>query len=142
MALIDIRTEISRRTGVPASLLTGTTVEENIDQAKAILDFKRDFVSRRGMMEPSQPKSPREQFAEWASKTLMVTDPDSGTLVPGMISEPDSPPPVCPTIVDSGEIIAGEMPDGRSTNEQFADWFLGISAFNPFADRDGWIHLL
>lgn len=142
MTLNDVRTEISRRTGVPTSLLTGTTVEENIDQAKAILDFKRDFVSRRSTTEPSLPKSPREQFAEWASKTLMVTDPNSGTHVPGMISEPDAPPPVCPTIADPGEIASGEMPDGRSTREQFTEWFLDRTAFNPFKDRDGWMHLL
>lgn len=41
MDISNIKAEIEKQTGIPASLLNGETVEENIAQAKAILAYKQ-----------------------------------------------------------------------------------------------------
>lgn len=45
-----IRESIKNRTGIPADLLNGETLEENIAQAKALLAFKKE----QGAEDPEQ----------------------------------------------------------------------------------------
>ncbi len=42
-----IKESINRRTGVPASLLTGETAEEVVARAKAVLAYKREHEAQR-----------------------------------------------------------------------------------------------
>lgn len=53
----EFKQEIAEKTGLPITLLTGETVEENIAQAKAILAFKREQDLQRL-------KTNSEKFAE------------------------------------------------------------------------------
>ncbi len=63
MSIEEIKRTIEHKTGVPAYLLKGETLEENIAQAKAILAYK-------GASDPEEPKAPAEQFAEWFKQQL------------------------------------------------------------------------
>ena len=67
-----VRDEVSQTTGVPASLLTGSTKEECEAQAKAIAEFKAQTapsaypsVKDGGDPQLNVKKSTRDQFADW-----------------------------------------------------------------------------
>lgn len=67
-----VRDEVSQTTGVPASLLTGTTKEECEAQAKAIAEYKAQpapsaypSVKDGGDPQLNAKKSTRDQFADW-----------------------------------------------------------------------------
>ena len=67
----QVRDEVSQTTGVPASLLTGSTKEECEAQAKAIAEYKAQSVpSYPSVKDGGDPqlnvkKSTRDQFADW-----------------------------------------------------------------------------
>lgn len=71
----DIRQRVADNTGVPVSLLTGTTEEDCETQAKAILEFSHPsgYPSVRDGGEVTKrvgKLSTRDQFAEWADKAF------------------------------------------------------------------------
>lgn len=66
----DIREKVAKETGVPASLLTGTTEEICKEQAEAILEFKGEKQSYPSVKDGGDPnkvqtKSAKDDFAEW-----------------------------------------------------------------------------
>ena len=68
----EVRDEVSQITGVPASLLTGSTKEECEAQAKAIAEYKAQtttaaypVVKDGGDPQINVKKSTRDQFADW-----------------------------------------------------------------------------
>lgn len=68
----QVRDEVSQITGVPASLLTGSTKEECEAQAKAIAEYKAQTapaayptVKDGGDPQLNVKKSTRDQFADW-----------------------------------------------------------------------------
>lgn len=66
-----VRDEVSQSTGVPASLLTGTTKEECETQARAIAEYKAQgspaypAVKDGGDPHMNVKKATRDQFADW-----------------------------------------------------------------------------
>lgn len=71
--LRQMREQISKETGVPATLLTGETEEDCKNQAAAILDYAKPQSYpniRDGGELPTTPgkKSTRDQFAEWTEQ--------------------------------------------------------------------------
>lgn len=67
-----VRDEVSQTTGVPASLLTGNTIEECEAQAKAIAEYKEQTspsvypsVKDGGDPHIEIKKTTRDQFADW-----------------------------------------------------------------------------
>ena len=73
--LRDLRNKIAEKTGVPAHLLSGTTEEECMEQAKNVLDFAKPKgypTIRDGgeLQTPVGKKSTRDQFAEWSEKVF------------------------------------------------------------------------
>lgn len=67
-----VRDEVSQTTGVPSSLLTGSTKEECEAQAKAIAEYKAQSmpsayptVKDGGDPQLNAKKSTRDQFADW-----------------------------------------------------------------------------
>lgn len=71
----NIRAEVSKETGIPASLLTADTKEACEEQAKAIAEFTANnespaypSVKDGGDPQTNSKKSTREQFAEWIDK--------------------------------------------------------------------------
>jgi len=67
-----VRDEVSQTTGVPSSLLTGSTKEECEAQAKAIAEYKAQTapaaypaVKDGGDPQLNVKKSTRDQFADW-----------------------------------------------------------------------------
>lgn len=126
----DIKQEIAQRTGIPATLLTGETPEENIVRAKALLAFKRSNT-------PEQPKSNREQFAAWF-REASGQDPqedDSMQALKAYEEELRVANGGFPRLNDAGEVQ--NMPDGRTSKEAFREWFWDRAAFNP-RKQDGW----
>lgn len=71
-AVNSIRTSVAELTGVPSSLLTGTTEEECKVQAKAIIDFAKSYgypaLKDGGEAHNTSKKSTGQQFADWMMK--------------------------------------------------------------------------
>lgn len=135
MNLENLKNEIEQRTGVPASLLSGETPEENIAQAKAFLAYKREYTEQ-------QPKTAREQFADWMNAKQGIDPEDTeGAALADIEEAVRVDAGGYPTTKDGGE-VQGNMPDPRPAREQFADWFNEKTAYNPFKDADGWNRIL
>ena len=127
MTIDELRQEIEQRTGVPASLLTGETLEENIAQAKALLAFKKEGNDNRK-------KSTGEQFVDWiGAKVDERTRQAADTF--GIQTAPTDPEGAALFEIerkakagfrDGGEVDYSRFPDTRQTREKFRDWFDGI----------------
>jgi len=107
MTLDELKQQISTRTGVPVELLTATTPEASIEQAREILALKGQ-----------QPKSTGEQFAAW----LTGESSDDGLaaldqLFGGYPAVPDGGNPIIPR-------------DTPKTRDQFGEWFNHWSDFS------------
>ena len=129
MILNELKTVISERTGMPASLLTGQTAEEIISQARALLELK-------SKNEVERPKSTREQFAEWLSikQGEVLEDPENAALseIAEAVRVENGGYPVIP---DGGEVTG--LPDPRPAWKQFEEWFNHRTAFNPLKSYGG-----
>lgn len=117
----DVKIVISKRTGIPITLLTGETVEEDIAKAKALLAYKQEADAKR-------PKTAKEQFVEWADG---AEDPGTETnpfkdLEDAAYYEAGG----YPKIQDGGEVTG--LPDGRTPAEQFSEWASKQFAYDPF----------
>ncbi len=70
----QVRDKVATATGVPASLLSGDTLEACEEQAKAILSFKTSTtypaVKDGGELQHVIKGTTRQQFAEWANDAL------------------------------------------------------------------------
>ena len=116
MAYEELKQEIERLTGVPANLLTGETAEENINQAEALLAYKR-------RLEASRPKSTKEQFGEWFNAQLgrdSLQDGTNDTTAAIRWGEAETVP-LYPDTKDGGTKSLGLAPDDRPNWEQFAE---------------------
>lgn len=130
MNIEELKQEIESRTGVPASLLTGETAEENIAQAKALLAFRRE-------QEPQRPKTTREQFSEWYRAVQGIEEQDAAGAALAQIEEAARVNAGgYPMLQDSGEVAV--TADPRPNYEKFADFLHAQAAFNPFERRGTW----
>lgn len=132
MNIDDIKNQIEQHTGVPASLLKGETVEENIAQAKAFLAYKRQ-------VEQEQPKSTKEQFKEWIQEEsgMEPEKDEAAAYLDDLTEEARIEAGGYPIIPDAGE-SAIPPTDPRSTSEKFAEWFWNASAWNPRNSSGNW----
>ncbi len=147
----EIKKEISVRTGIPETLLTGETAEENIAYAKAILAYKKDS-------EPQRSKTTAEQFSDWLGGQLEEKDRQMAAAFGLHYEAPETDPAGAtladiaeavrvegggyPMVKDGGQVDTSNMPDPRPAREQFADWMGQQTAFDPFKDADGWKRVL
>ena len=147
MTIEELKQTIEQRTGVPASLLTGETAEENIAQAEAMLAYKREYEQQR-------PKTTAEQFSDWIGGQLEERDRQTAAAFGLHYEAPEADPAGAaladiaeavrvegggyPMTRDGGEVDTSNMPDPRPAREQFADWLGQQMAFDPFKDADGW----
>lgn len=138
MNVEELRQEIEQRTGVPASFLTGETAEENIAQAKALLAYKKECGRQYAQQ---QPKSTKEQFAEWYRAAADIEEPEdaAGAALAEIEEAARVEAGGYPRVTDGGEV--GKLSDARPAKEQFEDWLKQATAFNPFTDSDGWTRL-
>lgn len=104
MTVEEVKTEIERQVGIPVSLLTATTPEALIEQAKALLD-------------PEQPKDKYEQLGAWIATQLggnhalkQLTD-----IAAQVAAERNQA-----TANAAGEEIA--VPSKKTTREQFEEF--------------------
>lgn len=132
MTIDELRQEIEQRTGVPASLLTGETVEENIAQAKTLLELKREGAAQRS-------GNTKDQFAKWlgdqidektrqAADTFGIrtapTDPEGAAL----FEIERKAKREAGYIPDGGEVDYARFPDTRPNREKFKDWLEGTES--------------
>lgn len=131
MDINELKKEVEVRTGVPAPLLTGETSEEVIAKAKALLAFKRET-------EQSAPQSTAQQFASWLNKLGGIEEVDEARQA--LADLEDSLRAYSYRITDNGSpyINGAQLPEGRSTAEQFAEYMENKLAYDPFKDKDGW----
>lgn len=146
MTTEEVKQEIAQRAGIPETLLTGESVEENIAQAKAILAYKREHETQRT-------KTTQEQFSDWlggrlegmnkqraATLGLEYTPPEKDTAG-AALAEIEERARVeaggYPTVRDGGSDNV-DLGDGGSTKEHFASWIGRQLAFDPFNDAGGW----
>lgn len=122
MTIEELKKAIEERAGVPASFLTGETLEENIAQAKALLAFKKE----RGN-DPQQQRSAKDQFADWLDAQLGIEPQDAIAIASAALAEIEEATRNealgYPIIKDAGQIPGEKQPDFRSTHEQFTEWF-------------------
>lgn len=77
----EIIKRVSKKTGVPAHLITGETEEEATAHALAVAAFVREYRNEHGdeYALPAQPKSTAQLFAEFFNRQTsynMFNDPD------------------------------------------------------------------
>lgn len=151
MTIEELKQTIEQRTGVPASLLTGETAEENIAQAKAMLAYKREYEQQR-------PKTAAEQFSDWLGGQLEEKNRQTAAAFGLHYEAPEADPAGAaladiaeavrvegggyPMVKDGGQVDTSNMPDPRPAREQFADWLGQQTTFDPFKDADGWKRVL
>lgn len=127
ISLDELKKQIEARTDIPAYLLTGTTAEELLDQARSILKFKQESALK-------EPKATRDLFAEWHNS--QVGDPEPEDAAEVALSEFAEQLRIenggYPMVKDGGQVSTENMPDPRPTREQFGEWFYHQTAFNPF----------
>lgn len=115
MTLDEMRQEISRRTGVPAEILTGETAEEQIAQAKAMLAYKKESGG-------AVKKTEAEQFREWFNTVTGNGSASSEDPFIGLEQELKQP---YPTIQDAS--ASDPLPKAEdSVAESFANWLQNI----------------
>lgn len=134
MNIEEVKAEIEKQTGVPAHLLNGETVEENIAQAKALLAYKREAEEQR-------PKSTREQFKQWLNAQQGIEDQDTAGQALTQIEERARVEAGgYPILQDGGSanINGVTFGDGRTAKEQFAEWAGQKTAYDPFKRTDRW----
>lgn len=71
--IADMKSKVSQETGIPTSLLTGTTEEECIAQAEAIKAYANPgypTVKDGGEVQKVQSADTRTQFADWANQAF------------------------------------------------------------------------
>lgn len=140
MTTEEVKQEIAQSTGIPVTLLTGETAEENIAQAKALLAYKREHEAQRT-------KTTSEQFSDWLDKR----GADLGSLEAGRgIQNQDTAGQALAEIEKQARLDAGGYPtvqegsadnadiDGGSTKDHFADWIGRQLSYNPFNNADSW----
>ena len=118
MTIDELRKAIEEATGVPASLLTGETADENISQAKTLMAYKRES-------EAQQSASPREQFEAWILANSGIEPADAaGAALADLQEEISSAAGRYPAVKDGGNpyINGRTAPDPRPAREQFTEW--------------------
>lgn len=120
---MDIKERIAERTGIPISLLTGETAEENIVRAKVLLAYKREHTA---------PQSTGEQFAEWMNAREGIETQDEASQALAELEEAVRVEAGgFPMLKDGGEVTG--LSDPRPAREQFAEWMGQKTAVrNPF----------
>lgn len=128
--MTDYKQEISKVTGIPAELLTGDTIEENIARAKALLAYRSEA-------EATRPKDPREQFAEWMNvQGIGEAVPDRSAALDAIAEQARVEAGGYPITHDAGEVM--NMPDPRTAKEQFTTWAADRMGWDPRKQAGGW----
>lgn len=131
-----LKQELTERAGVPASMLNGKTVRENIDQARAFLDWKKDQEGQK-----AEPKTTMEQFAEWvrAREGVAEEQPPEYAALAEIEERERVAAGGYPIVKDGSSDHNGYFGDPRPAAEQFGDWFKRKTVYNPHTNGNGLI---
>lgn len=125
MRIEELKQEITEKTGIPATLLDGTTVEKTILRAKALLAYRQENEELNSV------KTKKEEFTEWIRNVQNVEEPNTAM---DALNEIEERAKGYITVTDGGNTFINGK-DGRSTMEEFSTWFTEHAAFNPFKGR-------
>ena len=112
-----MREYASKRTGVPAELITGETSKEIANSALTILEMRRKSYENA----PA-----RDKFAAWINGEIPAE------FVPDPAAENAGE---YPNVPDGGEV---NITIPRDASDAFKEWFNGVSAFDPRKERGNW----
>lgn len=129
MTTEELKQAIEKQTGIPAALIAADTAEGIIGQARSILAYRQDLDRQRS-------KNTREQFAEWVRDLSGMEEPDTASAALEEIAEAARVDAGGFPRVRDGSIDSGSIPDPRPMREQFAEWFLKETAFDPMKSHD------
>ena len=118
--LAEIKTEVSKQTGVPSALLTGNTYQEIADSADALIKYKEAYTAK--YQQPKEAPSTAEQFGEWLNQNHVTSKfwwAESDQEAP---VSTDSEPAYNghPIVRDGGEAYIPSKP--ATTAELFGEW--------------------
>lgn len=132
MTADEFKRLIEQQAGVPAALLDGNTPEE-------ILATARKLVEYRSRNEAQRRKSNAERFGDWFRVQMNEEEPknEAGAALDEIEEALRRARGGYPAVRDQSS-DPGDLPDARPAREQFAEWFSGKTAFDPFKDPDGW----
>lgn len=140
MTIEQYKKLIEKRTGIPARLLSGTTTEEVVEQARQLIEYRRangpDYVAAsRSSQGPVGVESTRDQFADWFNS---VSNGSQGEMITAQAAADQALEALndtlkYPVVNDGGE--ADYTPPKPSARDQFVEWF-GQSGSSSY---DGWV---
>lgn len=126
MTLEEAKIEIAQRTGVPVDLLQGETAEEYLAHALALKAYKKTTEVNTPVS-----KSNSEQFADWFKAKYSDEEEDNTEAelieLKNIAAEADGRL----GYFKDASADSAPLPDGRTTSEQFADWFRDRTAYDP-----------
>lgn len=109
MTIEDLKKKIEEKTGVPAILLNGESLDENITQAKALISYKRKEERKKN-------ENTRDQFALWCDPE---SDPDL-QAINAIETEMQKE-----TIINDDQSGSGEKKHQENAKEAFVSWLGG-----------------
>lgn len=126
MEIEKIRETIEQRTGIPASLLTGQTAEENITQARNLYEFRKKN-------ETEKPKSGQDRFADWLRSAQGIeTNDEVSTALDEIAENVRVGSGGYPIVPDGGDYPVNQI-DVRTPQQMFAEYIREVSSpLNPF----------
>ena len=127
MELEELKEQISIRTGIPTSLLTGDSEKGILNQARALMAYKAEGEKERQ-------KSTSEQFSEWFKAVSGNEDPEASDPLSDIAEQVRVDSGEFPVISDTGEVNMGSH---KSASEELADFIKRKAVFDPFK-HDGW----
>ena len=132
--ILKLKQTASEKTGVPAKLISGETIEEIAASAVALSHFKKEYQAAEAERKAAE-NAEEEKRAEY--ENIPTRDKFASWFNGEPLTDPAAPIDnnKYPNVPDAGEVNLG---DQRSAREKFSEWFLDISAFDPRKDHGNW----
>ena len=124
--LIQLKLRIQEATGIPAEIINGENIEESIASAKALIAYKNQKDKND---DPEKPN--RIKFAEYMQQLQGIEQQDQAMLSLLELEKELKEGNGYPILQDAGSALVNDvrLPDGRSTQEQFASFFAELTAY-------------
>ena len=119
--IMELKKIAAEKTGVPANLIKGETTEEIAASAFALAKFRNEYSEKTDAEKRAEYENmpTRERFAKWFN----------GEEPAEPAAEPAPTPPAYPNVRDGG--TPQNIEYRRDPRDAFAEWFGGVSAFDP-----------
>lgn len=123
MNLEELKQAIVKETGIPASLLKGETIEENIALAKALLAYKKEVNA-------TKPQTTAEQFRSWTTQQIGSEQIDTTAEILTRIEQQAKEEFYNHPGTNESKQAETNTATGKTTKQQFAEWLGLQTSFN------------